>query len=189
MLQPWPNALTQDILGALVCLSAMAVIGLVLMWGGESSARFQSRRPRLNVRRRPYALLISGRLRDRLHHRPRTHRLLRMALGAGRANSASTHYLRSPCLFGCHVRSFHTRGAPAEPQHRLICLRPRYSSCTYLLISSCLQNLSNSTLVHLRPGRQPALHSSFVGLMTRLSPPFGTGSVFGGTVGPDGGVV
>jgi len=51
MLQPWPNALTQDILGALVCLSAMAVIGLVVMWGGESSTRFQSRRPRLNVRR------------------------------------------------------------------------------------------------------------------------------------------
>jgi hypothetical protein len=33
MLQPWPNGLTQDILGALVSLPAMAVIGLVLMWG------------------------------------------------------------------------------------------------------------------------------------------------------------
>jgi hypothetical protein len=42
MLQPWPNALTQDVLSALVCLKAIAAIGLVVMWGGESNARSES---------------------------------------------------------------------------------------------------------------------------------------------------
>jgi hypothetical protein len=38
MLQPWPDALTQDVLGALACLKAIAAIGLVVMWGSESNA-------------------------------------------------------------------------------------------------------------------------------------------------------
>jgi hypothetical protein len=59
----------------------------------------------------------------------------------------------------------------------------------YLLISSCRQNLSNSALVHFRSRRHPALHSSLVGLINRLSPPLGTGSDFSGTVGPGGGDV
>jgi hypothetical protein len=42
MLQPWPTALTQDVLGALVCLKAIAAIGLVVMWGSESNARSKS---------------------------------------------------------------------------------------------------------------------------------------------------
>jgi hypothetical protein len=84
----------------------------------------------------------------------------------------------------------HAGSVPAKPKRRRIRLsHGNHSPGTYLLISSCLQNLSNSTWVHLRPGRHPALHSSCVGLMTRLSPPLGTGNVFGGTVGPGSGEV
>jgi hypothetical protein len=36
MLQPWLNALTQDVLGAMVCLEAIAAIGLVVTWGSDS---------------------------------------------------------------------------------------------------------------------------------------------------------
>ena len=72
-----------------------------------------------------------------------------------------------------------TRGSsrPSERWFPLACV-------TYLLISNCLQNFSNSSFVHFGLGRHPVLHSSCVGLTTKLSPPLGTGSVFGGTVGP-----
>jgi hypothetical protein len=42
MLQPWLNALTQDVLGAMVCLEAMAAIGLVVTWGRDSYVRSES---------------------------------------------------------------------------------------------------------------------------------------------------
>jgi hypothetical protein len=79
------------------------------------------------------------------------------------------------------------------PEHNRLFMRGRLKERDarrdYLPIFVCRQNLANSSLVHLRLGSQPALHSSFVGLMTKLSPPLGTGSVFGGAVGPVGGDV
>jgi hypothetical protein len=42
MLHRWPNALTQDVFGGVVCLLTIAAIGLVVGWGSESKAQSHS---------------------------------------------------------------------------------------------------------------------------------------------------
>jgi hypothetical protein len=61
---------------------------------------------------------------------------------------------------------------------------PAAARDSYLLRSSWAQDLPNSSRVHLKSRRHPALHSPFVGLMTKPSPPLETG-----TVGPGRGDV